>query len=290
MESYNLDIERPSAVKTLGRHTFSRVPFFCCHLDCFCQTLLPQLKELLNPAKNIKSAKGLYKETSTQRTNFFSPLGPIVLELLGKEGYRRITSTSAYIFNQFLSTPPIKSTFTCVQDTFHLCSLGCEALLSLNTPNAGGNSEISEAFSIDYFCRFLQAKEIVFENEVEYAFTGKMVDFVCRIKNTRYGVSVTRAMGYPHPHCFVPEEASRLLNKKLTGLILSARNVSSKHSFSKSFLHVFCQNELIAKYVITACSLLLADSELNTLMVIATVTDSEEVFTNSAPPFISGLL
>lgn len=127
--------------------------------------------------------------------------------------------------------------------------LSSAAQRSLRINNAGGKSEVSEAFSIDYFQRIFQAREIILEMEVEYWIDYSMVDYICTVGHSnghRIGVSVTRAMGYPNETFFTEKDASYLLQKKLSGLIISRNAVSEKHSFFRSILHVWCQNQRIA--------------------------------------------
>lgn len=73
-----------------------------------------------------------------------------------------------------------------------------------------------------------------------------MVDYICTIERNRIGISVTRAMGYPKVEHFTLEDAIKLLNKKLYGLIVARNCVDDKHSFFKSILHVWAQSETIA--------------------------------------------
>jgi hypothetical protein len=129
-----------------------------------------------------------------------------------------------------------------------------DARRSLVTQNAGGRSALSEMLSIHYFNTFHNAKDIILEKEVEYWIDYKMVDFVCSIGNTRVGVSVSRAMGYPVPEKFTMDTARHLLTKKLYGLIVSRNGVTEKHSFFKSVLHIWCQTYEIANMLQQAYS------------------------------------
>lgn len=124
-----------------------------------------------------------------------------------------------------------------------------DALRSLAIPNAGGKSEISEAFSMQYFYERYRASHFLCEMEVSYWIHFKMVDFICTIKRKRMGVSVTRAMGYPESSDFTGEDALKLLRRKLYGLIVARNSTERKHRFFKSTLHVFCQTPEIADLV-----------------------------------------
>ena len=124
-----------------------------------------------------------------------------------------------------------------------VCYDGCR---SLNVKNAGGRSDISEMFSIDYFTRNYQATDILLEMEIDYWIDYKMVDFVCTIDNNRIGVSVSRAMGYPSAVDFTREQADNLIMKKLFGLIVARNSVIKQQSFIRSILHIWCQSSVIA--------------------------------------------
>lgn len=77
-----------------------------------------------------------------------------------------------------------------------------------------------QSLSMEYFSRRFQARDVVTEMEVEYrCMNWKKVDYICTLYGERVGVSVTRAMSYPNPAAFKPDEAYRLLYKKLFGLV-----------------------------------------------------------------------
>jgi hypothetical protein len=121
------------------------------------------------------------------------------------------------------------------------------ATRALTTPNAGGRSEVSEAFSIDYFSRVHDATGFQLEMDVVYWINYRMVDFICNTPDgERLGVSVTRAMGWPRPDRFDEVSAMTLLYKKVDGLICARDCVDQGSTFHKSLLHVWCQTERIA--------------------------------------------
>jgi len=132
--------------------------------------------------------------------------------------------------------------------------LADQAKRSRDIDNAGGKSDVSEMFSIDYMIRSHGAHSIIFETEVQYWITYKMVDFICTIDTQRVGVSVARAMAYPTPDKFTSAMASRLLYKKLYGLIVARNAVSEHQSFYRSILHIWCQSTRIAELMQTAFS------------------------------------
>lgn len=132
--------------------------------------------------------------------------------------------------------------------SFKNFGLGPDAMRVRTEANAGGTSTISEALSVEYFVRRFQAKDIVTEMEVEYCIRNwKKVDYICTLYGQQVGVSVTRAMCYPDPHQFSSDMATRLLYKKLFGLVVARDGVADRHCFSQCILHVWCETERIAK-------------------------------------------
>lgn len=122
-----------------------------------------------------------------------------------------------------------------------------EAHRTLIMPNAGGNSIVSEVLSVEYMHMRFGAHNIVNEMEVHYLDPNwKKVDYLCTINHERVGVSVTRAMGYPTADYFTVDDASRLIQKKMNGLVIARDGVDDSHRFHTSFLHVFCQTAKIA--------------------------------------------
>lgn len=138
-----------------------------------------------------------------------------------------------------------------VSDLEHL-DLTYAASQSLTVPNAGGRSVKSEMLSIQYFSTIHGATNIILEMQIQYWSCYSMVDFICTINNNRVGVSVTRAMHYQDPNKFTLEDATRLLNKKLNGLIVASNAVCKSQRFFKSVLHVWCQSTRIAQLVSAA--------------------------------------
>ena len=164
-------------------------------------------------------------------------------------------------------------------------NFGEDALRSIEIENAGGRSALSEMLSIEYFSKKHGATDFLFEMEVEYWISYKMVDFVCSLpvhlgrsnEKERVGVSVTRAMAYPSPDLFTLEMAKTLLNKKMSGLVIARNAVIKKHRFFTSYLHVWCQTRKIADLVAEAY-FLLPESEKSSMRVVLTVYENPEIY------------
>lgn len=167
---------------------------------------------------------------------------------------RRFNLDDDLIFRSILSSSmkskgPISHRSYIFMDTYSLPSFEhtcLDAQRSITVDNAGGKSDISEMYSIDYFAAVHSSFDVILEKEVQMFIDYKMVDFICTIDKHRVGVSVTRAMGFPSPSNFTPAMASKLLYKKLYGLIVARNGVVKSQSFYKSILHIWCQDERIA--------------------------------------------
>ena len=171
-----------------------------------------------------------------------------------------------------------------------------EAREALKKQNAGGNSDVSEAASIQYFYD-LGYRNFVYEMEVLYKSTNyKLVDFVAEapqiyessfpeiIKNDRekVGVSVTRAADFGRG--FNP---TSLLYKKLKGLIGARNKATSTSKFYRSILHIWCSSSEIMDALNTSYRLLSEDSDLfqspdlkGTFKVITTVCSDPRLYKN----------
>jgi hypothetical protein len=145
-----------------------------------------------------------------------------------------------------------------IQDVLHLVSaaqilMGDEAQKILNEPNAGGASVVSEALSAEYMARRFGARDIVTEMAIQYWFPNwKRIDYIATFFGGRVGVSVTRAMGYPYDTDFEMEDAIRLCEKKLNGLVIAKSGISNSCRYERSILHCFCQTEEISNMMLIA--------------------------------------
>lgn len=161
-----------------------------------------------------------------------------------------------------------------------------DALRSLSVNNAGGSSALSEAFSIQYMiCRFA-VYEFILEMEVKYwVYNCSIVDYVMKMANDgNVGVSVTRAMNHIDPLLFTFEDGMRLLSKKLYGLIIARNGASSKNSFHKCILHVFCQCSLISEILSVVHERILQsiekDDPIHDVRIVLTVCSEDWLYSN----------
>jgi hypothetical protein len=162
--------------------------------------------------------------------------------------------------------------------------LHTEAMRSLDAENAGGKSEISEAYSIDHLSRLFGSFQTILEMEVRYWARYKMVDYILKLPSgSRLGVSVTRAMTRSDL-LYTRDDAVRLLNKKLKGLIVSRNAVVRDHSFFHSVLHIWAPSQHVADLIqdVIRCK----DVDLEELELVGsmdiwiTVCGHSEIYTN----------
>lgn len=153
---------------------------------------------------------------------------------------------------------------------------------SLHIENAGGKSEISEAFSIDFFIKNYNATNFIYETQVTYWAETSMIDYVCSINNVPTSVSVTRAMDFTKSNkSFDPYY---LLKKKLYGL--SVANNAMNNPSSKGILHIWCQSHNIAAQILDVLSnedfshlMMMTNTSISTTVII-TVCNAPCIYTN----------
>jgi hypothetical protein len=174
---------------------------------------------------------------------------------------------------------------TCILPTFNNIRFNDKIRKSMQTQNAGGSSEISEAISMLYMQERFHAHNFIPEMEVQYYRESKICDYVMNIEKTRIGVSVTRAMAYPPQKAISSEFAFSLLHKKLIGIIVAKRSVTNKHSFSSSIVHIWCKTSLDADVVMEEYNKIINNDIYNLyagIYIICSVCASKFIYTNDA--------
>jgi len=125
------------------------------------------------------------------------------------------------------------------------------------SPNAEGNSLVSETISLEILHRLLNVERVSTEMEVTYKYSNwKIVDFIVKTAEKNVGVSVTRAMTFPDPDAFDADRASALLTKKIFGLVLARRSACEKDAFNSCILHVISNARKMSTFCIartTSC-------------------------------------
>lgn len=151
-----------------------------------------------------------------------------------------------------------------------------------DTPNAGGSSLLSEVLSLEFLERFLGLKLSKTEMEVAYwPQGGPMTDYVAHLPqelgDSAIGVSVTRAMAYHR--AYTKQDATRLLSKKLSGVIFSNQNIVNER-IDRQILHIWTPSGKVANVVKRTWARMPRDLLGNTIVVISTV-NSKWMFGNT---------
>lgn len=144
----------------------------------------------------------------------------------------------------------------------------------LTEPNAGGSSQISEAFAYEVLERCEGASMLVeTESGVTYASEmSKKTDFVAFI-DENVGVSVTRAFvfsGGPYPL----SEAQRVVGAKLDDIVVSTANAVSP-MWDKQILVVMADDDAAAAQVREAWDGFTAERRADTIVYVV-VTDGDD--------------
>ena len=202
------------------------------------------------------------------------------------------------LYYEFLLLKALKSEtdyIEIIQDVLHRVTaaqilMGDEAQKILREPNAGGASVVSEALSAEYMARRFGARDIVTEMAIQYWFPNwKKIDYIATFFGGRVGISVTRAMGFPYATDFDMEDAIRLCEKKLNGLVIAKSGISPACRYERSILHCFCQTEEISNLMLIAFNEMIQRDKMEhpncptlegSITLILTVCDIREVYTD----------
>jgi len=182
----------------------------------------------------------------------------------------------------------------------------------LNCPNAGGQSDKSEAMSFEMLRRVFGAELVKTEMEIEYDWCiSKRTDFSVRMFDkkdrdvktpilsqfslakrafmfsqvTKVGVSVTRA--YKHAGDYTDEDAVHLLTKKLYGVKASTKDVTEMDAWKQQILHVWVPSPHILQCLARAYGAIAVsenkdqrDLLSNTVVLCTLVKNADWIFSN----------
>ncbi|XP_013390306.1 AAC-rich mRNA clone AAC4 protein [Lingula anatina] len=156
-------------------------------------------------------------------------------------------------------------------------ALSEQAIKIRDVPNAGGNSVVSEVLSYEMMKSCFGATLLKTEMEVEYfPEGGSITDYTCSMFGSTLGVSVTRAMNFRGE--FTHEDAIRLLNKKLKGILQSSNN--TMETWAKQILHVWATSNHVANVLIRAYDVIDEHVKSNTVVLVTVAHQAEEIFAN----------
>jgi hypothetical protein len=153
----------------------------------------------------------------------------------------------------------------------------------LQIDNAGGNSEVSEMFSMYHMYLKLSASDFVPEMEINYQYKTSICDYVMTVNGHRVGVSTTRAMCYPFTQSVTTESLNKLLHKKLNGIIIAKQTVLSRFQFDLSLIHIWCKSWIDAE-IVRKTFISVIDDDIygiyGNIHVLCTVCPNDFIYTN----------
>ena len=147
----------------------------------------------------------------------------------------------------------------------------------LEVPNAGGSSQLSEAFAFEELARCETAGLLKTETEIVYDTQGKITDLEVTMLGHKIGVSVTRAFAFPLGTPYTVEQATPLITRKLQDILVSSANVSAEDRWDKQILAVMAYDTQAADVVDQVWQGLDASVRADTLVVVS-VTEGADTF------------
>ena len=166
-----------------------------------------------------------------------------------------------------------------------ILKLNLPALQLINAGNAGGNSILSEAYSIELLNRYYDADNFIFENDIQYWHsTCSIIDYITYINNQRVGVSVTRALNYQNPTDFTLHQATKLLQNKLYGLLIARNAVVAEQRYLHSILHIWVQNQKVCDIINHARQQIdiytLGPNVYGNVIILVSICDNNSLYEN----------
>jgi hypothetical protein len=147
----------------------------------------------------------------------------------------------------------------------------------IETPNAGGSSQLSEVFAYEQLARCEQAMLLKTETEIVYDTQGKITDLEIELAGHKVGVSVTRAVAFPFGSPYTLSAATNLVERKLSDIQVSTANVSAADRWEKQILAVLAYDDQAADVFAEAWMMMDPSVKADTIVLI-TSTAGEDLF------------
>jgi len=194
-------------------------------------------------------------------------------------GWGEITGDCGVLDIELTSEQPalFRNTLDLGQIPFDPASLSDGGAALWDAGTLGGSSIHSEIIAYELLYRCELAELLKTEGEILYAVQGKKTDMLTEIDGLPIGVSVTRAVSWPHDAEYLPQQAIDLLASKLDDIEASTANVHPNDAWAKQILHVVAFATDHADVVEAAWGSLDPQITDDTLVVV-TVTDGEDGF------------
>jgi len=188
----------------------------------------------------------------------------------------RLDIHNGILFNVLESTKFNKDNFA-----NHLSDAG---LKMWNEPNAGGSSAASEVLSFEILKNCFGARLVATEMEIQYNWGSKITDYSCEIYGRKFGVSVTRMIDFHDidKGKFKPPltrgDISKLMKKKLGGILASTNGVFEEFKWEKQILHVFATSHKVREAFEMEWNTMSSDLRANTLVMITVAQPTKWIF------------
>jgi hypothetical protein len=150
-------------------------------------------------------------------------------------------------------------------------------------PNAGGDSQRSEAYAMEILYHTHGARGVTTEMRIKYwSSHWKKCDFITVLPDAgKVGVSVTRAL--VGGSCYDPDDIdlymARLIRKKLYGLVVSRAGVSEENAFNGALLFIWSPDRVTTRVLQRLFRQMSADLTDGVHLVIAE-TDEQALWTD----------
>jgi len=135
----------------------------------------------------------------------------------------------------------------------------------------------SEVLSFELMHALYNASLLRTEMEIDYIFANwKITDYSIKINEQNVGVSVARAVKYGAP--FEMEDARRILEKKLRGVIDSTNNACGKDKWKKQILHLWVQQAYVVDILYECYERFITEELKSNTLVLVTVCNTRWIF------------
>ena len=159
-----------------------------------------------------------------------------------------------------------------------LLTVGAQYML--NTENAGGSSDVSEAFAFEMLARCQLAELLSTEMEIQYnpkadGGVSKKTDILVSIDSVKIGVSVVRAMTYNAASKPYKDRVLSEIEGKLKDILVSSANVKEEFKWHKQILYVFAEDQEHADLVYETWQGISSANRADTIVMV-TVSDGAD--------------
>jgi hypothetical protein len=142
--------------------------------------------------------------------------------------------------------------------------------------SVGGSAVLSEVFAFEVLARCEGASLLKLGSEIVYSQSGKTTGLLVAIDGNKVGVSVTRAVSFPPQNPYPTQQASALLESKLTDIQASSQNVAPEDAWVKQILVVMSYSDMHANAIEDAWLALDAETKADTVVYVVTTDGSDD--------------